>query len=126
MREKYVCASSKYLLARDYDLLRCERFALDRGVSISCSTRNVTVVLKSDHWNRDVRPLAEADVQFGHFPSGKAAAINSHPAPTLSVGDLLEIYEQIDLSNPSPSDLSLRSTERKTKSPNLDSALESQ
>jgi hypothetical protein len=30
--------------------------------------------------------LAEADVQFGHFPFGKAAAINSHPSPTLSVG----------------------------------------
>ena len=59
--------------ARDCDLLRCERFASDRGVSISCSARNVTVMLKSDCWNHVVRALAEADVQFGHFPSGKAA-----------------------------------------------------
>ena len=40
----------------------------------------------SDHWTRVVRPLAAPHVQFGHFPSGKAAAINSHPAPTLPVG----------------------------------------
>ena len=44
--EKSLCVSSKYLPARDCDLLRCERFASDRGVSISCSARNVTVVLK--------------------------------------------------------------------------------
>ena len=40
----------------------------------------------SDRWTRVVRPLAAPHVQFGHFPSGKAAAINSHPAPTLFVG----------------------------------------
>jgi hypothetical protein len=40
----------------------------------------------SDRWTRVVRPLAAPHVQFGLFPSGKAAAINSHPAPTLPVG----------------------------------------
>ena len=40
----------------------------------------------SDRWTRVVWPLAAPHVQFGHFPSGKAAAINSHPAPTLYVG----------------------------------------
>ena len=83
--------------ARDCDLLHRKRFASDRGVSISCSARNVTVVLKSDRWNRFIRPLAEADVQFGHFPSGKVAAINSHPArlcPVDASFDSKKIVEQ--------------------------------
>ena len=40
----------------------------------------------SDRWTRVVRPLAAPHVQYGHFPSGKAMAINSDPAPTLPVG----------------------------------------
>ena len=40
----------------------------------------------SDRWTRVIRPLAAPHVQFGLFPSGKAAAINSHPTPTLFVG----------------------------------------
>jgi hypothetical protein len=39
----------------------------------------------SDLWNHVVQPLADLCVQFGHFPLGKAVAINSHPAPMMSV-----------------------------------------
>ena len=70
---------------------------------------------KSDRWTRVIRPLAAFDVQFGHFPSGKAAAINNHPLQHCSLAAPLEISEKIDLSNPYPSDLSLRSTGRKSR-----------
>ena len=44
------------------------------------------LLLKSDHCECVGWPLAGLRVQNGHFPSGKAAAINSHPAPALSSG----------------------------------------
>ena len=44
------------------------------------------LLLKSDRCERVGWPLAGLRVQNGHFPSGKAAAINSHPAATLPVG----------------------------------------
>ena len=44
------------------------------------------LLLKSDRCERVGWPLAGPRVQNGHFPSGKAAAINSHPAPALSGG----------------------------------------
>ena len=44
------------------------------------------LLLKSDRCERVGRPLAGPRVQNGHFPPGKAAAINSHPAPALPGG----------------------------------------
>ena len=79
-REISLCPS-KYLSARDFDLLRYERFVSDQGVSITCSSSNVTVAPKSDRCERVGWPLAGPHVQNGHFPSAKVAAINSHPAP---------------------------------------------
>ena len=99
MWEKSLCVPSKYLPTRDCDLLRCERFDSDRGVSISCSASNVTVASKSDRCERVGWPLAGPRVQNGHFPSGKAAAINSHPAPALSGGCSVLILRRL-LSNP--------------------------
>ena len=56
------------------------------------------LLLKSDRCERVGWPLAGPRVQNGHFPSGKAAAINSHPAPALSGGcsvvDSEKIIEQ--------------------------------
>ena len=86
MREKSLYAPNDYLAAVDVvlraagDIFRTEELALlaPQGMLPLCSI--------SDRWTRVVRPLAAPHVQFGHFPSGKAAAINSHPAPTLSVG----------------------------------------
>src|SRR6266566_3791018 len=98
MREKSLCVPSKHLPARDCDLLHCERFDSDRGVSISCSASNVTVAPKSDRCERVGWPLAGPRVQNGHFLPGKATAINSHPAPALSGGcsvvDSEKIIEQ--------------------------------
>ena len=84
--EKSLYVSSKYLPARDCDVLRCERFVSDRRVSITCSSSNVIVAPKSDHCKHVGWPLVGPCVQNGHFPYGKAVAINSHPAPTLSIG----------------------------------------
>jgi hypothetical protein len=44
------------------------------------------LLLKSDRCERVGWPLAGPRVQNGHFPLGKTAAINSHPAPALSGG----------------------------------------
>ena len=41
---------------------------------------------KSYHCERVGWPLAGPRVKNGHFPRGKVAAINSHPAPALSGG----------------------------------------
>ena len=62
------------------DIFRTEELALlaPQGMLPLCSI--------SDPWTRVVQPLAAPHVQFGLFPSGKAAAINSRPTPTLSVG----------------------------------------
>jgi hypothetical protein len=60
-------------------------------------TSNVTIAPKSDLCERVGWPLAGPHVQNGHFPSGKAAAINSHPAPAFSVAtafDSEKIVEQ--------------------------------
>ena len=86
MREKSLYAPNDYLAEVDVvlraagDIFRTEELALlaPQVMLPLCS--------KSDRWTRVVRPLAAPHVQFGLFPSGKAAAINSHPAPTLSVG----------------------------------------
>ena len=86
MWEKSICALSKYLPARDCDLLRCERFFSDRRVSIISSSSSVTVAPKSDCCERVSCPLVGPRVQNVHFPFGKVAAINSHPAPALSGG----------------------------------------
>ena len=99
MREKSLCAPSKYSPARYCDLLRCERFASDRGVSITCSSSNVTVAPKTDRWSCVGWPLAGPRVQNGHFQSGKAAAINSHPTPALSGGCSVWFLRRL-LSNP--------------------------
>ena len=99
MWEKFLCAPSKYLLARDCDLRRRERFVSDRGVSITCSSSNVTVAPKYDHCERVGWPLAGPHAQNGHFPSGKAAAINSHPASALSGGFSIRFLRRL-LGNP--------------------------
>ena len=99
MWEKSLCAPSKYLPARDCDLLRCERFASDWGVSITCSSSNVTVAPKSDRCELVGWPLAGPRVQNGHFPSGKAAAINSHHASALFGGCSVWFLRRL-LSNP--------------------------
>ena len=86
MREKSFYASNDYLAAVDVllhvlgDIFQTEELALlaPRVMLPSCSISN--------HWAHVVRPLGAPHVQFGHFPSGKVAAINSHPAPTLPVG----------------------------------------
>ena len=46
----------------------------------------LSLLLKSDRCERVGWPLTGPRVQNGHFPLGKAAAINSHPAPALSGG----------------------------------------
>jgi hypothetical protein len=62
------------------DLSRTEELALLVPQVMLPLLPNLTVV------KRVGRPLAGPRVQNGLFPSGKAAAINSHPAPTLPVG----------------------------------------
>ena len=42
VREIYLC-SKQILASKRLDLLCCERFDLDRGVSIACSSSNVTI-----------------------------------------------------------------------------------
>ena len=44
------------------------------------------LLLKSDHCERVGWPLVGPCVQNGHFPPGKAAAINSHPTPAFFGG----------------------------------------
>ena len=124
--EKSLYVSNDYLPAVDVvlraagDIFRTEELALlaPQVMLPLCSI--------SDRWTRVVRPLAALHVQFGLFPSGKAAAINSHPAPALSGGCSVYDFREDWLSNPSLSDLSLRSTKRKIKNPNLDSGWASQ
>ena len=85
-REKSLYVLNDYLLEVDVvlravgDMFRTEELAVlaPQGVLPFCSI--------SDHWTRVVRPLAAPHVQFGLFPSGKVASINSHPAPMLPVG----------------------------------------
>ena len=79
-------ASNDYLAVVDIVL----RAAGDifRTVELALLAPQVILPLcsKSDRWTRVVRPLVAPAVQYGLFPSRKAAAINSRPAPTLSVG----------------------------------------
>ena len=86
MQKKSLDALSDYLAVIDVvlrvagDIFQTEELALlaPQVMLLLCSI--------SDCWTRVVRPFAAPHVQFGHFPSGKAMAINSHPAPTLFVG----------------------------------------
>jgi hypothetical protein len=86
MREKSLYASNDYLAAVDVvlhvagDIFRTEELALLAPQVM------LPLCIISDHWTHVVQPLAAPHVHFGHFPSGKVAAINSHPAPTLFVG----------------------------------------
>ena len=86
MREKSIYALNDYLGVVDIvlraagDIFRTEELAL---LSPQVMLPLCSIFDRSTHV---VQSVAAPRVQFGHFPSGKAAAINSHPAPTLSVG----------------------------------------
>ena len=126
MQEKSLYDPNDYLATVDVVLRAAGDIFRTKELALLAPQVMLPLCSKSDCWTRVIRPLAAFDVQFGHFPSGKAAAINNHPLQHCSLAAPLEISEKIDLSNPSPSDLSLRSTERKIKSPNLDRGLASQ
>ena len=78
------------------------------------------LLLKSDYWERVDWPLAGPRVQNGHFPQGKAAAINSHPAPPLFGGCSAWDSEKIDWA-PLTETFEFKIHLEKIKSRNLDS-----
>ena len=74
------------------------------------------LLLKFDCCKHVIWTLAGPRVENGHFPLGKAAAINIHPhccCPVPAPFDCQKIVEQPPLQ----SDLNIKSTERKTLEP---------
>ena len=71
------------------DIFRTEELALlaPQVMLLLCSI--------SDHWTRVVWPLATPHVQFGIFPPGKVAAINSTPLQHFLLATPLEIFQKI-------------------------------
>ena len=86
MREKSLYAPNDYLAATDVVLRAAEDIFQTKELALLAPQEMLPLCSTSDRWTRVVRPLAAPHVQFGQFPLGKAAAINSHPAPALSSG----------------------------------------
>ena len=86
MREKSLYAPNDYLTTVDIVLHAARDIFQTEDLALLALQVMLPLCSKSDCWTRVIRPLAAFDVQFGHFPSGKAAALNSHPDPTLFVG----------------------------------------
>ena len=86
MREKSLYAPNDYLAVVDVvlrvvgDTFRTEELAL------LATQVMLPLCSNCDRWTRVIQSLDPPHVQFGHFPSGKAAAINSHPTIMLSIG----------------------------------------
>ena len=86
MREKSLYASNDYLAAVDVVLRAAGDIFQTKELALLAPQVMLPLCSISDRSTRVGQPLAAPHVHFGHFPSRKAAAINSHPAPTLFVG----------------------------------------
>src|SRR3990170_8829944 len=125
LREKSLSVPSKYLLARDCDLLRCERFVSDRGVSITCSSSNVTVAPKSDRCETCRLAIGWTACPKWSFPIREGCGYKEPPR-TGFVRWLLRLILRRLLSNPLSERFEFKiHREKKPRAKELDSSLAS-